>query len=197
MNSEAARDFAQPFTTRREEAAQQPALAQFLDSRPPAFCAAAKPLDDAPQLRLCKRSRAVATHRASLRRHWTQSLDTGSGRRDLSRGAKSLPQRRTTSSSDQPWAVSGSRRTSTCKWLSSTENPPTATAKIPESSCSRLSIHCLRFIGTSPSRNARRTQRVMQSSPPSADLRLRRIFDDTNEKTGTYRISTVVTAPES
>ena len=45
------------------------------------------------QLRLCRRSRAVATHLASLRRHWTHSLETGRGCLDLSRGGKSRPQR--------------------------------------------------------------------------------------------------------
>ena len=54
------------------------------------------------QLRLCKRARAIATHATSLRRHSTQALVTGRGCRDLSRGGKSRPQRRTTSSSDQP-----------------------------------------------------------------------------------------------
>src|SRR5271157_3868957 len=69
------------------------------------------------QLRLCNRSRAVATHLASFSRDWTHSSETGATCRALSRGGKRRPQRRTTSSSDQPWATSGSSRTSRCKRL--------------------------------------------------------------------------------
>ena len=67
------------------------------------------------QLRLCNRSRAVATHLASFSRAWTHTSETGATCRALSRGGKRRPQRRTTSSSDQPQAASGSRRTSRCK----------------------------------------------------------------------------------
>jgi len=81
---------------------------------------------------------------------------------DLSRGGNSPPHRRTTSSSDHPLATSGSSRTSTCRWLSSTENPATETEKISASSRSRLSIHAFRSLKPSPSKKARRTQRVTQ-----------------------------------
>ena len=43
------------------------------------------------------------------------SSETDIGSRDLSRGGKRRPQLRTTSSSDQPFATSEPRRTSTCK----------------------------------------------------------------------------------
>ncbi len=43
------------------------------------------------QLRLCRRTRAVATQSGCLRRSSTQALETGSGCRDLSRGGKSRP----------------------------------------------------------------------------------------------------------
>ncbi len=62
------------------------------------------------QLKLWSRAGAVPTQAVSLSRHSTQWLETGSGWRDLSRGGKSRPQRRTTSSSDQPLATSGSSR---------------------------------------------------------------------------------------
>ena len=114
------------------------------------------------QLRLCRRCRARVTQAAFKRCPWTHSSETGSGRRALSRGGNSRPHRRTTSSSDQFAAASGSSRTSTWRWLSRTENPPTEIAKISASSRSRLSIHTLRSLAPSPSKNARRTQRVMQ-----------------------------------
>ena len=114
------------------------------------------------QLRLCSRCRARATQATFIKCPWTQSSDTASGRRALSRGGNSRPQRRTTSSSVHPCTTSGSNRTSTCRWLSSTEKPPTDTAKISASSRSRFSIHTLRSVAPSPSRNARRTHRVMQ-----------------------------------
>jgi len=60
--------------------------------------------------------------------------------RDLSRGGNSRPRRRTTSSSGQPAATSGSNRKSICRWLSMTESPPTATEEIRASPRSRLPI---------------------------------------------------------
>src|SRR5271157_1859491 len=114
------------------------------------------------QLRLCNRSRALATHLASFSRAWTHSSETGATCRALSRGGKRRPQRRTTSSSDQLRATSGSSRTSRCKWLSRIANPATATAKISASSSSRCSIQLFRSCIPSPSRKARRTQRVTQ-----------------------------------
>jgi hypothetical protein len=63
------------------------------------------------QLRLRKRWRAFTTPPASLSLAWTQSSVTGSAWRLLSRGGKSRPQRRTTSSSDQPRAASWPART--------------------------------------------------------------------------------------
>ena len=62
---------------------------------------------------------------------WTRALVTGRGSRDLSRGGKSFPQRRATSSSDQV-AQPFWRSRPLSKWrLSITENPPIETAKIP------------------------------------------------------------------
>ena len=65
-------------------------------------------------LRLCKRVRVAATHATSLRRNSTQLSETGSGFRDLSRGGNSRPQRRTTSTSEEPLATSGSSCISMC-----------------------------------------------------------------------------------
>jgi hypothetical protein len=69
------------------------------------------------QLRLCNRARIPATHLASWRRHCNHSLVTGKGRRNLSRGGKSRPHRRTMSSSDQPlvtWPINDSPRQRGC-----------------------------------------------------------------------------------
>jgi hypothetical protein len=46
IDSQVARDFAQALSFRREVAAQQPALAQFLQARPPAFRGAAEPFEE-------------------------------------------------------------------------------------------------------------------------------------------------------
>ncbi len=64
------------------------------------------------QLRLASRSRARLIQAALRRWPLTQSSDTFSGRRILSRGGNSQAQRRITSSSDQFLTVSGSSLTS-------------------------------------------------------------------------------------
>src|SRR5262245_64121715 len=50
MDTQASCNFAQALTARREEAAQQPALAQLLQPRPPALGTAAQPVEDSCQL---------------------------------------------------------------------------------------------------------------------------------------------------
>ena len=50
MHAQAACHFAQSLAARREEAAQQPALAELLDPRPPALGIAPEPLEDSGKL---------------------------------------------------------------------------------------------------------------------------------------------------
>ena len=75
------------------------------------------------RLRLCNRSCAVATHLASFSRAWTYSSETGATCRALLCGGKRRPQRRTTSSSDQPRATSRSSRTSRCEMIVQDRKP--------------------------------------------------------------------------
>ena len=76
------------------------------------------------QLRLWSRARVVTIQSGCFSRSSTHTFVTGNGCRFLSRGGNSLPQRRTTSSSDDPLATSKSDRTSTSRWLLSTEDRP-------------------------------------------------------------------------
>ncbi len=63
--------------------------------------------------------------------------------------------RRTTFSSDHPFAASGSNRTASCQWLSMTAKPPTLAAKHTETVCNRSSIHRSRCSNPSPHRHVR------------------------------------------